>query len=308
MPDPRIPPPKDAPPRPSNHTARHRQARLPLGIAGTPDALAHVEALLSTKARTFHLPLILHPFPLTRESTAEEVLRAARDANLNALHVSGPLCENLPPLLDHISPLALQQGSTDLILFRGGVTHGVDTAGWARKQAFTRFLAPRKRDHALLIGAGQPGRAAALALASAGVKSLAIFDPDRSRALELSLFLTQGSGVRSITLPGLDSLCDRRFDGIISAMPTLPDETRDAAPRARTRPGNLSPRHWVIDTSPQDSGLTDCARRLGCPHINLTDLDQLQARRLLDHLTSANAQPTSQGLRTARPFPYRALR
>ncbi|QOL79636.1 hypothetical protein [Pseudooceanicola spongiae] len=294
-----VPQPQAVPLPLSALSGAHRQVPLRLGLAGDPGPTSRAGLLLTTKAQAWRLPLILHPFPETGLTPAA-LLAEARTAQLSALHLIGPLTEAMLPLLDDLSPMARQQGAVDLILFRNGQATGVNTGAWARKRAMTRFLAPLPRAQALLLGAGLRGRAAACALASAGVKSIAIFDPRRDRALALSLFLTQGSGMRSTTLPSLDSFCDRRFDGIIRAIP-------HAMPNALIRPGNLSPRHWIIDTDPEGSGLTELAGTLGCNHLSGRDIAQLQARRLLDHLTSATQQPTSEGLRTARPFPYRRL-
>ncbi|RII38040.1 hypothetical protein DL237_13950 [Pseudooceanicola sediminis] len=275
-----------------------RNAPLRLGLAGRPAARLQAEGILLAKAAAWRQPLTLHHF--ADDDAPAALLHRARAAGLDALHVTGALTETMLPLLDQLSPVAQQQHSVDLILFQGGLSFGVNAAAWAHKRAITRFLAPLPHDHALLLGAGRRGRAAACALASAGVRKLAIYDPRRDRALALSLFLTQGSGMRSVTLPSLDSLCDHRFDGIIRAMPA-------ATPTALDRPCNLSPRHWVIDTGQETSALTAQARTLGCRALSGGDLAQLLARRLLDHLTPATTQPASGPLRTQRPFPYRNL-
>jgi shikimate dehydrogenase len=95
--------------------------------------------------------------------------------------LSGPLREAALPLVASASPAAAFSGAVSLIERQGATLMGHMTEGRGIVEALRGHIEP-SGGHALVLGAGPVGRAAALELALAGAAGIVVCDPDGGRA------------------------------------------------------------------------------------------------------------------------------
>ena len=140
----------------------------------------------------------------TEPSELGAVVERLRIAETLGANVTVPHKEAVMPSMDELDDLALEIGAVNTIVNRGGrlVGYNTDAGGFLRALRKEGGFDPAGK-RAVLVGAGGVARAAGLALARAGVKSLVITDIITERAhglasdLERSLARTQGPPPRS---------------------------------------------------------------------------------------------------------------
>ncbi|VTU38623.1 shikimate dehydrogenase family protein [Variovorax sp. PBL-E5] len=204
----------------------------------------------------FVLPAPVHP----------DDLRCAFDGarkvgNLRGWIVTVPHKIALAQWVDELSLAARIAGAVNAIRFRHGKTYGDLFDGYG----FTASLAARGFNtagrQALVMGAGGVGSAIALALAEAGAASVALFDIDRSRAVQLAARLSQHGPAGTRFEVGSVSSAEG-FDLIVNASPVgMAGDTRTPID-----PALLKPSHVVAEVvmTPEFTPLLLAAKRLGC--------------------------------------------
>ncbi len=131
----------------------------------------------------------------TEPARVEEAVRSLRRSQYLGANVTVPYKETVLPFLDELDPLAGEAGAVNTVVRQGDrlVGHNTDVVGFI--QALSRdggFDPGGKR--VVLLGAGGVARAASLALARAGVESLAITDIVAERAQGLASDLERSMG------------------------------------------------------------------------------------------------------------------
>jgi shikimate dehydrogenase len=183
--------------------------------------------------------------------------RAVR--NLSGLLVTMPHKQEMLPFVDELHPTARQVGALNIIRCDDDgrwVGAMFDGAGCVLGMQWEGIHPAHKS--VLLIGAGGAGRAIAFAVASAGARTLTIFDIDERRADELAKSVAAATGcVASFGAP------DPRGRELVINATALGMQPGDAMP---IDPDRLEPGCTVVDiiTTPDPTPLCRAARKRGC--------------------------------------------
>jgi shikimate dehydrogenase len=183
--------------------------------------------------------------------------RAVR--NLSGLLVTMPHKQEMLPFVDELHPTARQVGALNIIRCDDDgrwVGAMFDGAGCVLGMQWEGIHPAHKS--VLLIGAGGAGRAIAFAVASAGARTLTIFDIDERRADELAKSVAAATGcVASFGAP------DPRGRELVINATALGMQPGDAMP---IDPDRLEPGCTVVDiiTTPDPTPLCRAARGRGC--------------------------------------------
>ena len=155
------------------------------GILGDPVAhslspLMHNHAFHSYNMDAVYVPFHAVPGDLP---AAVDGIRALNVAGVN---VTIPHKETIFPLLDQIDPAAQLIGAVNTVINKNGILTGYNTDASGFISAIQQDLNFQPPGHEILIlGAGGASRAAAVALATAGVKTVTIANRNQTRAEEL---------------------------------------------------------------------------------------------------------------------------
>ena len=151
------------------------------GLLGDPVAhslspLMQNQAFLEYQIDAVYVPYHVSPDNLP---AAVEGLRALDIAGVN---ITIPHKEKIIPLLDQIDPTAQLIGAVNTVVNTDGILIGynTDASGFIRSVCQELEFFPAGR-HVVLLGAGGVCRAATVALAAAGVKSIIIANRHRER-------------------------------------------------------------------------------------------------------------------------------
>jgi shikimate dehydrogenase len=114
-----------------------------------------------------------------------KVLEGVRLLGFAGINVTFPYKEAVAPLLDGLSDTARMIGAVNTVIVNDGrlIGHNTDVTGFGR--AIKDVVAERS-GRVAVIGAGGVGKAAAVAMATLGVKELRIFDIDVRKAEALA--------------------------------------------------------------------------------------------------------------------------
>lgn len=156
------------------------------GLLGDPVAhslspLMHNRAFLDYNIDAVYVPFHVSPREL---STAVAGLQALNVAGVN---VTIPHKEAILPFLDQIDPSAQLIGAVNTIVVNDGgelVGYNTDGSGFLRSLCHELNFQPNDK-YVVLLGAGGACRAAAVALAGAGVRSITIANRNLERAERL---------------------------------------------------------------------------------------------------------------------------
>ena len=155
------------------------------GLLGDPVAHSLSPLMQNRAFSEHHIDAVYVPFHVLPDDlpTAVKGLRALSIAGVN---VTIPHKETILPLLDQIDSAAQLIGAVNTVVNNDGslIGYNTDASGFMRSvQQELNFL-PEGRD-ILLLGAGGACRAATVALASAGVKSIVVANRSPARAEKL---------------------------------------------------------------------------------------------------------------------------
>lgn len=157
------------------------------GLVGDPLTTAKSPELLNRLFTEQGADAVCVPFGVKADELAAFVTGARTVGNLSGLLVTMPHKQRMLDYVDELHPTAREVGAINVIrcnpdgrwvgaIFDGlGCVLGMEWEG----------LHPANKS-VLLIGAGGAGRAIAFAVASAGARSLTVFDVDRVRAEDLA--------------------------------------------------------------------------------------------------------------------------
>jgi shikimate dehydrogenase len=200
------------------------------------------------------------------------LLEGVRRLGFAGINVTFPYKEDVPGLLDELSPQAARIGAVNTVVVRDGrlIGHNTDTTG------FTRAVGPLVTGSAqgalAVIGAGGVGKAIAFALAGLGVAELRIFDSVPAKAVHLAArlqALVRTSAARTVE----DAM--RGVVGVVNASPVgmLPSRGTPV-PDALLHAGL-----WVADAvySPLWTPLLTAAKAKGAPVMTGRELAIYQA-------------------------------
>lgn len=117
------------------------------------------------------------------------MLDGVRRLGFSGVNVTFPYKEAVVPLLDDLSPAAARLGAVNTVVVREGrlIGHNTDTTGFLR--AVRGLVEASGHGPVALVGAGGVGKAAALALADAGVREIRVFDRDPEKTAVLRAML-----------------------------------------------------------------------------------------------------------------------
>ena len=204
-----------------------------------------------------------------------ELLRMARGLGFRGVNITHPCKQSVLGYLDELSDDAAQLGAVNTVVFtpEGAVGHNTDWPGFQR--SFTRGLPDVALHHAVLIGAGGAGSAAAHAALSLGVERLVIHDERSDQAERLVTALRERYGADRVGVcERLDVEC-RRADGLIHATPTGMAEH----PGMPLDPDLIHRDLWVAEVvyRPLETELLRHARRVGCQTLDGGGMAVIQA-------------------------------
>jgi shikimate dehydrogenase len=216
----------------------------------------------------------------------KDLLAAARTAGFAGVNVTYPFKEAVIPLLDEVSPEAMEIGAVNTVVIDEKTRttgHNTDRSGF--RCAFLEALgADCVRDKpVLLLGAGGAGRAVAFALMDMGAALLRIHDPDAARAGGLCADLAARFGANRCTLAGEPAAAVASIAGIVNATPVgmlgHPGMPMTVEP--------IQPHHFVADViyTPLNTPFVLAARLKGCRTMNGSGMCVHQAAEAFRHFT-----------------------
>ncbi len=229
------------------------------GLVGDPVAAAKSPDLLNRLFREQRVDAVCIAFRVKAGDLSAFVAGARTVRNLSGLLVTMPHKQEMLPFVDELHPTARQAGALNIVRcddngrWVGGMFDGVGCVlgmQWEGNHPAHKSV--------LLLGAGGSGRAIAFAVASAGARSLTIFDIEERRADELARSVAAATGCpTSFGAPD-----PHEHEVVINATP-LGMELGDAMP---VDPNRLEPGSTVVDiiTTPDPTPLCRAARKRGC--------------------------------------------
>jgi shikimate dehydrogenase len=229
------------------------------GLVGEPLKAAKSPELLNQLFVELRADAVCVPFVVKAEDLPAFVAGARAMGNLSGLLVTMPHKQRMLDFVDEQHPTARQVGALNVIrrdddgrwvgaMFDGlGCVLGMK---WEGNDPANKSV--------LLVGAGGAGRAIAFAVASAGARTLTIFDIDERRAYDLVKSVAAATNCR--TLFGAPDPHD--FEIVINAT-ALGMNADDAMP---VDPDRIQPGSIVVDiiNTPEPTPLCRAARARGC--------------------------------------------
>jgi shikimate dehydrogenase len=204
-----------------------------------------------------------------------ELLRTARALGFRGVNITHPCKQSVLEHLDDLSDDAGELGAVNTVVFTsaGAVGYNTDWPGFQR--SFKRGLPDVALDHAVLIGAGGAGSAAAHAALSLGVERLVVCDERTDQAERLVTALAARYGADRVGVCDRLEVECRQADGLIHATPTGMAEH----PGMPVDPELIREDLWVAEVvyRPLETELLRHARRLGCRTLDGGGMAVIQA-------------------------------
>jgi shikimate dehydrogenase len=249
------------------------------GLVGDPLTTAKSPELLNRLFIEQRADAVCVPFRVKADDLSAFVTGARAMGNLSGLLVTMPHKQRMLPFVDELHPTARQVGALNVIRcdddgrWVGAMFDGVGCVlgmQWEGNHPANKSV--------LLVGAGGAGRAIAFAVASAGARSLAIFDVDERRADDLAKSVAAATGCH--TRVGAPD--PHGYEIVINATPLgmNPDDPMPVDPD-RLEPGSI-----VVDiiNAPDPTRLCRAARARGCRTQGGRPMHEGQAVRALRFL------------------------
>src|SRR5438874_709486 len=233
-------------------TRRYRLVGDPLTTAKSPELLNRL--FIEQRADA-----VCIPFQVEADDLSAFVTGARAMKNLSGVLVTMPHKQRMLAFVDELHPTARQVGALNVIRcdadgrWVGAIFDGLGCVlgmQWEGNHPANKSV--------LLIGAGGAGRAIAFAVASAGARTLAIFDVDERRADDLAKSVAASTGCSThVGAPD-----PHGYEIVINATPLgmKPDNPMPIDP------DRLEPGSTVVDiiNSPEPTPLCRAARARGC--------------------------------------------
>jgi shikimate dehydrogenase len=217
------------------------------------------------------------------------LLAAAGELGVDGLNVTHPVKQTAVPLVDRVTSQVEAIGALNTVLLGpdGTVGHNTDVTGFA--SAFAGGLPDVARDRVVLLGAGGAGTAVAHALASQGVRRIAVLDPDPSRAESLQRSVARAGTPTEVTLLARGDLPGAlaAADGLVNATPV----GMAAHPGVPVPVELLHPGLWVADIvyRPLHTDLLRAATDRGCRTLTGAGMAVHQAADAFELITGRPA-------------------
>ncbi|WP_242868876.1 shikimate dehydrogenase family protein [Desulfotomaculum copahuensis] len=167
------------------------------GLFGFPVAHSFSPVMHNAAFAALGLDYVYAAFPVSPEQLPAAVA-AVRALDLAGVNVTVPHKENVPSLLDDLTPGARLAGAVNTIVHRDGRLkgHNTDGSGFVRALAEEAGFDPGGKT-ALILGAGGAARAVAVHLALAGAASVLVANRTVSRAAALAALLNGHTAARA---------------------------------------------------------------------------------------------------------------
>ena len=242
------------------HAATHIKGTTRLyGLVGDPLTTAKSPELLNRLFIEQRVDAVCVPFRVKADHLSAFVTGARAMGNLSGVLVTMPHKQRMLAFVDELHPTAGQVGALNVIRCHddgrwvGAIFDGLGCVlgmQWEGNHPANKSV--------LLIGAGGAGRAIAFAVASAGARTLAIFDVDERRADDLAKSVAAATGCSTHVGAPDPHGCEI----VINATPLgmKPDDPMPVDPN-RLEPGSI-----VVDivNSPEPTPLCRAAHARGC--------------------------------------------
>ena len=229
------------------------------GLVGDPLTTAKSPELLNRLFVQQRADAVCIPFQVEADDLSAFVSGARAMKNLSGVLVTMPHKQRMMAFVDDLHPTARQVGAVNVIRCHddgrwvGAIFDGLGCVlgmQWEGNHPANKSV--------LLVGAGGAGRAIAFAVASAGARSLAIFDVDEPRAEDLAESVAAATGCRT----HFGAPDPHGYEIVINATP-LGMKSDDPMP---VDPNRLKAGSIVIDiiNSPDPTPLCRAAGARGC--------------------------------------------
>ena len=242
------------------HPATHIKGTTRLYVlVGDPLTTAKSPELLNRLFIEQRADAVCVPFRIKADDLSAFVTGARAMRNLSGVLVTMPHKQRMLAFVDELHPTASQVGALNVIRCHddgrwvGAIFDGLGCVlgmQWEGNHPANKSV--------LLIGAGGAGRAIAFAVASAGARTLAIFDVDERRAGDLAKSVAATTGCST----HVGALDPHGCEIVINATPLgmRPDDPMPVDPNRLER-GSI-----VVDivNSPEPTPLCRAARARGC--------------------------------------------
>ena len=230
------------------------QVKSPAGVTAALQALGH---------DAWMLPAHVAPADFTTWFAGISTMRNCDGVLITVPHKFAAVaaCATLSPRAKFLGTVNMLRCNAD------GTWHGDMSDGLGMLRALRDLGCAPAGLRALVVGAGGAGSAIAHALIEAGVRDLAIHDPDMNRR---SALIARLQPVAPTTTIAHGSADPSGFDIVINASP-MGMQSSDPLPCDVTR---LTAQTWVGDvvTLPAIPPLIETARAIGCKAVTGTDM------------------------------------
>ena len=194
----------------------------------------------------------------------EDLVAAVRAAGFDGVNVTFPCKQAVIPLLDEMSPEALQIGAVNTVtITAAGRTKGYNTDRIGFRRNFEEGLgrASLEGKAAVLVGAGGAGRAVAFALMDLGAATVLVHDVEAGRAAALVADLASHYGAARSRTAGSLAGAIAGAAGVVNATPI----GMSGFPGNPVPMGALQSQHWVADViyTPIETELIKAAKAKG---------------------------------------------
>ncbi|MHB8841599.1 MAG: shikimate dehydrogenase [Candidatus Aquicultor sp.] len=260
------------------------------GIIGYPltytfSPLMHNKAFEALNLNYRYLPFVVEPKAL------ENAIDGIRSLNIQGINVTMPHKEAVINFLDELSAEAKTIGAVNTIKNDNGrlIGYNTDAQGFIKSLEEESFNPAGKT--AIILGTGGAAKAAAVALARAGIKSIVILGRSQNRAGAIASNLISNFQEISVkTLTFEDNLADIFQIGelIVNATPVGMKESGDLLPVPLEL---INASHFVYDLiyTPLETALINGARHKGARAANGLGMLLYQAASAFEIWTGTSA-------------------
>ncbi len=220
-------------------------------VAGNPVFQSRSPRMFNAAFRELALDAV---YTRLAASTAEEVIKTARDVGIDGLNITSPFKADVIPYLDEVEADARKIGAVNTVVQSAGrfVGYNTDVAGVLGALKESGFEQAGKKT--VVLGAGGAGRAAALALLSSGA-DVVIVNRSFQRAEE-------AAGILQCSALPIERI-DEALKGAHLLISTISSDERVIEPSLLSRELTVLEANYARPTA-----LVQDATRVGCTVID----------------------------------------
>lgn len=272
------------------------------GVWGWPVSHSRSPKMQNAAFEAMGLDAVYVPFAVSPDRVVEAIA-GIRALGIAGVNVTVPLKELVPPLLDHLDPIAARLGVVNTIVNRDGVLWGYTTDGPGLLADFHMMGWPARDMSIYLYGAGGSARAVADALASMGNR-IQIANRTPERAVVLAAQINAAFPGSAQAMPWGE--CGESVDLVINTTSLGMRPNEDTMPPAPAGLLDNRPRVYDLVYAPEETRLLRTARELGCSAANGLGMLAFQGALSLSHWTSRPIEdiPVSAMIGALRGIPH----